>query len=35
MPSNRRKSFFRKAGHRAGKVFSPDHVITFHCYDHR
>ncbi|KAI8474339.1 MAG: hypothetical protein J3K34DRAFT_518288 [Monoraphidium minutum] len=34
MPSNKRRSYFKRAGHRAGREFTPDHVITLHCYDH-
>ncbi|KAI8471471.1 MAG: hypothetical protein J3K34DRAFT_233293 [Monoraphidium minutum] len=34
MAAPRRKAYFRKAAHRAGREFTPDHVITLHCYDH-
>lgn len=34
MPSSKRRAYFRRAAHRAGKAFSPEHVITLHCFDH-
>jgi hypothetical protein len=34
MPSGKRRAYFRHASARAGKVFTPDMVLTFHCFDH-
>ncbi|KAI8463867.1 MAG: hypothetical protein J3K34DRAFT_526671 [Monoraphidium minutum] len=34
LPSHKRRAHFRHAAHRAGRVWSPDHVITLFFYDH-
>ena len=35
MTTPQRRAYFRHAAHRAGRVWSPDHVLTMFYFDHR